>query len=142
MPCSPGAPACARAGPTFADYSALSYTNNSGQTENAFLMLFGFGDKTGTVDLSGVGEVPVNAGSVVAQGSAGVAFTSGSSSPQGDPDPWLYMFDYVPGQGNGAFNDDSPLGGRDSKIADAVSTWMWYVPSAYGSSSGTTTVNY
>jgi len=124
-------------------YSSLSYTNNSGQTQNAYLAVFGYGNSIGPVQLSGVGQVEVKAGSTVGSGTASAAFTNGSSSPSGGPDTWLYMFDYTPGQGNGAFNDDNPLGGtNDSRISDATSSFMWYVASAYGSSSGTTTINY
>jgi hypothetical protein len=130
-------------------WSSLSYTNNSGQTENAYLMLFGYGSSLGWVQLSGVGAVEVLAGSAVGSGTAGVAFTSNTTITPGsplEPDPWLYMFDYVPGQGNGAFNDDGPGLGRDSKITDATGAEMWYVASAFpganGTSSGTTTINY
>jgi hypothetical protein len=130
-------------------WSSLSYTNTSGQTENAYLMLFGYGGSLGWVQLSGVGAVEVLAGSTAGSGTAGVAFTSATTIKPGvplDPDPWLYMFDYVPGQGNGAFNDDGFPTGRDSKITDATGATMWYVASAYtgpnGSSSGTTTINY
>jgi hypothetical protein len=120
-------------------YSSLSYTNTSGQTENAHLALFGFGGSIGWVELSGVGQVEVKAGSTTGQGTAGVAFTNGTASG----DPWLYMFDYTPGQGNGAFNDDNPeIGGADSKIPDATGAYMWFVASAYQNSSGSTTINY
>lgn len=126
-------------------YSSLSYTNNTGQTENAWLIVFAYDGKTGTADLSGYGQVNVGAGSTRGSGTAGAAFTSASSSPPGiDPDPWLFMFDGTPGQGNGAWNDDDPTvpGARDSRITDATGAFMWYVAGAYPGSSGTTTINY
>lgn len=126
-------------------YSSLSYTNNTGQAENAYIMVFAYnGAGTGTANLSGVGQVDVKAASTRGSGTAGAAWTSASSSPQGSPDPWLFMFDGTPGQGNGAWNDDDPTspGARDSRITDATGAFMWYVASGYGSSSGTTTINY
>lgn len=115
-------------------HSAISYTNNTNVTLNARLMVFAYGNSTGQVQLSGVGLVSVAAGSVIAAGTAGTASTSGSNG-----DPWLFMFDWVPGQGNGAWNDDSN-GGRESTITGATSTTMWYV--AHGFNSGTTTINF
>jgi hypothetical protein len=127
-------------------YSSLSYTNNTGQTENAYLIVFAYNGSTGTADLSGYGQVNVRSGSTRGSGTAGSAFTSASSSPHGVvPDPWLFMFDGTPGQGNGAWNDNDPTappGTRDSRITGATSSFMWYVAGAYPGSSGTTTINY
>ena len=119
--------------------SFISYKNNSGVTENARLMLFAYGDATGQVTLSGHGLVSFSAGSIRTSGNAGVAWTSGSS---GGADPWLFTFDNVPGQGNGAWNDDSPLGTLESRIDNATSAEMWYVAHQYSSSTGTTTINF
>jgi hypothetical protein len=121
-------------------HSAISYTNNTGITLNAHLMVFAWADSTGDVELSGVGLVPVAAGSIKTNGNAGVASTSGSVGPSGwTPDPWLFMFDATPGEGNGAWNDDSN-GTRESTITGATSATMWYV--AHGFHSGTTTINF
>lgn len=114
-------------------HSSITYTNRSGRTENAFLMVFAYGDSTGKVTLSGVGEVDVAAGSVIAAGNAGRAWTTNSNG-----DPWLFTFDVSAGLGNGAWNDDSN-GGRESEITSATSLTMWYV--AHGWHSGTTTIN-
>ena len=126
-------------------YSSLSYTNNSGQTENAYLIVFAYNERIGTAHLSGVGQVDVKAGSTRGSGTAGTAWTSASSSPQGDPDPWLFMFDGTVGEGNGAWNDDDPTapsGTRDARITGATSAFMWYVAGGYNGSNGTTTINY
>ena len=127
-------------------YSSLSYTNNTGQTENAYLIVFAYNGSTGTADLSGYGQVNVRSGSTRGSGTAGAAFTSASSSPHGVPtNPWLFMFDGTPGQGNGAWNDNdptAPAGTLDSRITDATGAFMWYVAGAYPGSSGTTTINY
>lgn len=121
-------------------YSSLSYTNNSGQTENAHLALFGYGSSVGWVQVSGVGQVEVKAGSTVQQSMAGAAFTNGTST---GGDPWLYTFDWTPGEGNGVFNDDNPqTGSADSKITDTSSALLWYVASAYKTSVGSTTINF
>lgn len=114
-------------------HSSIGYTNRSGRTENAFLMVFAYGNSTGKVTLSGIGEVDVAAGSVIASGTAGRAWTTNSNG-----DPWLFMFDVSPGLGNGVWNDDSN-GGRESDILNATSLPMWYV--AHGWNSGTTTIN-
>jgi hypothetical protein len=120
--------------------SAISYKNNSGVTENARLMLFAYGGNVGQVTLSGVGLVTFSAGSIKTDGTAGEAWTSGSS---GGADPWLFTFDAIAGQGNGAWNDDDPAGGTyESRISSATSTTMWYVAHQYSSSTGTTTINF
>lgn len=120
-------------------HAAISYTNNTGTTLNARLMVFAWADRTGQVQLSGVGLVDVLAGSTVQSGTAGMAWTSGSTTAVGTADPWLFMFDYVPGQGNGVWNDDSN-GTRESTITNATGALMWYV--AHGFNSGTTTINF
>jgi hypothetical protein len=117
----------------------ISYTNNSGITENARLMVFAYGGNVGDVTLSGHGVVTTRAGSIKAQGTAGVAWTSGSS---GALDPWLFMFDAVPGEGNGAWNDDDPAGGYESKISNATSALMWYVVHGHQDNLSSTTINF
>jgi hypothetical protein len=114
-------------------HSAISYTNTSGRTENAWIMAFAYGASTGTVDLSGVGSVTLLAGSVRVAGSAGTAWTTGSTG-----DPWLFTFDDVPGLGNGNWQDDSN-GGLESTIIGNSNLIMWYVANGWGS--GTTTIN-
>lgn len=121
--------------------SAISYTNNTGTTLNARLMAFAYYNRVGQVVLNGVGTIPIAAGSIKDAGNAGNAWTSGSVSPVANPaDPWLFMFDVTPGQGNGVWNDDDPAGGRESIITGSTSNIMWYV--AHGWHDGTTTVNY
>lgn len=117
-------------------HSAISYTNNTGQTENARLMVFAWSNNTGQVNLSGVGLVDVRAGSVLTAGNAGEAWTSGST---GSGDPWLFTFDTSYG-GNGVWNDDIGGGVYESKITGATSLTMWYVAHGWGAG-GTTTIN-
>jgi hypothetical protein len=124
--------------------AAISYTNNTGTTLNARLMVFAWADRIGQVTLSGTGLttglVSFSAGSAKTAGNAGVAWTSGSS---GGADPWLFTFDVTPGQGNGAWNDDDPAGSTyESRISGATSLEMWYVAHQYSSSTGTTTINF
>jgi hypothetical protein len=124
--------------------SSIIYQNLSGTTENARLMLFAYGSNVGEVTLAGSGlsaaVVSFDAGSTKASGTAGVAWTSGST---GGGDPWLFMFDDIPGQGNGAWNDDDPAGGTyESRIAGATGAYMWYVAHQYSTSTGSTTINY
>jgi hypothetical protein len=126
-------------------YSSLSYTNTTGATENAYLIVFAYDGRIGTAELSGYGQVDVKSGSTRGSGTAGTAWTSASSSPAGGPDPWLFMLDPTPGWANGAWNDDDPTapsGTRDSRIIDATSSYMWYVAGGYNGSNGTTTINY
>jgi hypothetical protein len=121
-------------------HSSISYTNNTNITLNAYVMVFAWAGAIGQVELSGVGLVNASAGSVKTSGTAGVASTSGSTAfGGGTPDPWLFIFDATPGQGNGAWNDDSN-GTRESTITGASSSFMWYV--AHGFNSGTTTINF
>jgi hypothetical protein len=104
--------------------AAISYTNNTGTTLNARLMVFAWADRIGQVTLSGTG------------------LTTGLVS-SGGADPWLFTFDVTPGQGNGAWNDDDPAGSTyESRISGATSLEMWYVAHQYSSSTGTTTINF
>lgn len=116
-------------------HSSITYTNTSGRTENARLMVFAWSNSTGQVELSGVGLVDVRAGSVLTSGTAGQAWTTGST---GSGDPWLFLFDTASG-GNGAWNDDSN-GTLESTITGATSLTMWYVAHGWGAG-GTTTIN-
>jgi hypothetical protein len=116
-------------------HSSITYTNTTGVTENARLMVFAWNNSTGQVNLSGVGTVDVRAGSVRTSGTAGQAWTTGST---GSGDPWLFTFDLGFG-GNGVWNDDSN-GTFESTITGATSLTMWYVAHGWGAG-GTTTIN-
>jgi hypothetical protein len=124
-------------------HSSISYTNNTGGTLNAFLMVFAWDNRIGTVNLSnGQNNVQVVAGGrLMAAGSAGFAATT-STSPVGG-DPWLFTFGEFPGHnvGDGNWNDDSPAGGRDSLISGNQPQTQWYVAHAY-TGSGTTTITW
>jgi hypothetical protein len=122
-------------------HSSISYTNNTGGTLNAFLMVFAFDDDIGTVNLSnGQSNVQVVAGGrKMTAGTAGQAATTNTSPAGGDP--WLFTFGEFPGHavGDGFWNDDSPAGGRDSLITGNHAQIQWYVAHAY-TGSGTTTI--
>jgi hypothetical protein len=116
--------------------STITWHNNTGVVINAFLMAFAYGNNTGSADINGFGTVQIRAGSVKTSGTQGWAGTSASTG-----DPWLCAFDIAPNSGSGAWNDDSPLGGTESRINNFTSNTMWYVGHAW-SGSGTTTISY
>lgn len=117
-------------------HSAISYTNNTGATVNARLMVFAWANSTGQVTVSGIGLVDVLAGSVRTTGTAGKAWTTGST---GSLDPWLLMFNNGPGF-DGVWNDDTTVANRESTIEGATTITMWYVAHGWGAG-GTTTIN-
>lgn len=122
-------------------YSQISYTNTSGRTENAWLMAFAYNDRTGIAKISGTinyGNRYFTAGGLPRSSTAGQAYTTG-----GD-DPVLFAFDSTAGLGNGAWNDDDPLGGTyESRIQGLTNLSMWLVPVALtGRTAGTSTVYY
>jgi hypothetical protein len=124
---------------SFERHPYISYSNTTGQTRNAFLMAFAYGNATGTVDLYCTGSdtetIQVAAGSVLTYGSSSTVTTSGGG------DPWLFMLDNTPGWYNGVWNDDTTSSNYESTITNAVTgTLMWYVANGYNS--GSTTVNY
>jgi hypothetical protein len=119
-------------------HSAISYTNTSGHTENARLMVFAWSSNTGTVDINGIGPITVAAGSVRDVGLAGMAWTSDST---GLADPWLFTFNATAGGNDGNWQDDTSTNPRnlDSTITGNTNLEMWYV--AHGWVSGITTIN-
>lgn len=123
------------------NYSSISYTNTSGRTENAWLMAFAYSDRTGIARINGTinyGRRYFTAGGLKKSSTAGQAYTTG-----GD-DPVLFAFDSEAGLGNGAWNDDDPLGGTlESRIQGLTNLSMWLVPVAIaGRTAGTSTVYY
>jgi hypothetical protein len=116
-------------------HSSISWTNNTGSTANARLMVFAWGNSTGQVNVTGHGLVDVRAGSVRTTGTAGKAWTTAS----GGGDPWLLMFNNGPGF-DGVWNDDTTDVNRESTIQGATTIEMWYVAHGWGAG-GTTTIN-
>lgn len=116
-------------------YSEISYTNQSGRTEYAFLEGFAWSSSTGTARV-----VCTNRDFGTRDFVAGSLYTScdqGAVDTSSDGDPVLLMIDTTAGLGNGVWNDDSS--GRESKITGATNLTMWFV--AQGYNSGTTTIN-
>lgn len=116
-------------------HASIGYANNTGQTINARLMVFAYGNSTGTVTLSGHGTVNVRAGSIRASATSGTVWTSNSSA-----NPWLFAFDDLSGQSNAVHNDDTSTSNTESTIQGVPSIPMWYV--AHGWGTGTTAINY
>lgn len=129
--------------PTHGRFSKIVWTNTLGFTQNAHLMGFAYNSSTGTADVTGFGTQSFVGGTLPLQGNAGTAWTSGSTSTSGTPDPWLFTFNVTAGSSDGAYNDDTTPGGvthRDSTISGATSLQMWYALSGFNT--GTTTVNF
>jgi hypothetical protein len=116
--------------------SKITYTNPDGVPRQAYLIAFAWSDRTGQVDLSGVGTINIAAGSAVISSNQGWIGTSGSSG-----DPWLVALDPDVGGGDTVWNDDSPLGGLESRIDSFTNQTAWVVGHAW-SGAGTTTLNY
>jgi hypothetical protein len=122
--------------------ASISYTNNTGSTLNAWLMVFAYNTSTGTTNLSnGQNNVQVVAGGFqLGAGATGQAATGNTNPTPPSGDPWLFTFGTQPGHavGDGFWQDDKAVGVRDSLITGNHAQTQWYV--AHGFSSGTTTI--
>jgi len=124
--------------------SKITWTNNQGQTIHAWVMGFAYNNRTGNLTVkkngSSIGSKPFASGSARVSSTAGEVYTTGGG------DPVLFAFErYLDQTDNGAWNDDDPNGGTDSRIVGFTNRSMWVVPMVYPSFSrtaGTSTVHY
>lgn len=123
----------------------ISYTNNTGNVLNTWVMGFAWANRVGSLPVykngAYIGDKPFTSGSIRVYSSAGQVYTTGGG------DPVLFAFDTFAGSGagNGAWNDDDPNGGTDARITGYTDKLMWLVPMVYHSHSrteGVSTIHY
>ncbi len=125
--------------------SSITWTNNEAQPINAWVMGFAWENRTGSLrvykDGADLGYKAFASGSVRRSSNAGEVYTTGGG------DPVLFAFETsLDQQDNGAWNDDDPTGGTDSRIQGFTNRLMWLVPVVYYSqvtrNAGTSTIYY
>lgn len=124
----------------------ITWTNREGQAIQAWVMGFAWSNKVGELEVlkdgASIGRKSFASGSVKTSTTAGQVYTTGG----GDPVLFAFSTNTDPQQRDlGAWNDDDPQGGTDSRIPGFTNQAMWLVPMVYPSFSrqaGTTTINY
>jgi hypothetical protein len=133
--------------------SKVSYKNIRGDTFTVRAMCFAYENRT--IDYAKLpvwqqidNDAPVNLGSkFIVSGSYYKTDAATTLTTTGGGNPVLLAFPTTVGAGYGAWNDDSPDGGTESKLTGlAASVPYWIVPMVYPSTpdrtTGMTTINF